>query len=174
MFKEIIGNEKMMNLVNWLLCHPDKEYSAMVMGMATGLKNPAQFVHYLVILDECGMVNVRQDKEEMILYVSLNKNNELTQAFVDIRDLIEEKITSSELAMDAIERAKSFNDLSDIELSDIKEALDDDDKEEIINKIKNYDKLDEDNPNEFFIKSKIAKIDAEGNLENFISFIENL
>lgn len=174
MFKEIIGNEKMMNLVNWLLCHPDKEYSAMVIGMATGLKSPSQFVHYLVILDECGVVNVRQDREEMILYVSLNRNSALTQAFADIRDLIEEKIASSELAMDAIERVKFSDELSGIELSDIKEALDDDDKEEIINKIKNYEDLDEDNPSEFFIKSRIAKIDAEGNLENFISFIENL
>ena len=47
-------------------------------------------------------------------------------------------------------------------------------KDNIIDRIKQYSDIDEEDPLGAVVKAKLAHLDADGELENFIKFIEDL
>ena len=163
MFKEIVTNEKLVDLVVWLLNHSDSQYDAMTVGMNVGIKRPFMFMQYLVILDDLSIVNVVEGEEKLL--VSLNNDSEIVKAIKTIRDEIEKTIPISKASMNA---------LSLISGRIPKGFVTEEQKDDIIDRIKQYSDIDEKDPLGAIVKMKLAKLEADGELENFIKFIEDL
>ena len=174
MFEKIITNEKLMNVVEWLLSHPDGEYNAMTIGMNTGVTSPSEFVLYLVLLDECDIINVNKDMEEEILRVSLNRYGIITQTLIDLRNLLEDELSTNELALGALYRLDMMKTINDVDTSDLSKILDEEEKESILETVKNYQDLDDDNFGDSYIKTRLRELEEEGRLEEFIEFIQDL
>ena len=174
MFEKIITNEKIMNVVEWFLSHPDGEYNAMTVGMNTGILSPSEFVLYLVLLDECDIINVNKDLDEEILRVSLNRYSLITQSLIELRNLLEDELSTNELALSALYRIDMMNMINDIDESELSNMLNDEEKESLIQTVKNYQELDEDDITNHYIKSRISKLADDGKLEEFIEYIQNL
>lgn len=174
MFEKIITNDKIMNVVEWFLSHPDGEYNAMTVGMNTGITSPSEFVLYLVLLDECDIINVNKDLDEEVLRVSLNRYSLITQSLIELRNLLEDELSTNELALTALYRIDMMNMIDDIDESDLSDMLNDEEKESLIETVKNYQDLDDDDITNHYIKSRISKLADEGRLEEFIKFIQDL
>lgn len=174
MFEKIITNEKIMNVVEWFLSHPDGKYNAMTVGMNTGILSPSEFVLYLVLLDECDIINVDKDFDEEILRVSLNRYSLITQSLIELRNLLEDELSTNELALSALYRIDMMNMINDVDVSDLSNMLSDEEKESLIETVKNYQDLDEDDIANHYIKSRISKLVDDGKLEEFIEFIQDL
>lgn len=174
MFEKIITNENIMNVVEWFLSHPDGEYNAMTVGMNTGIISPSEFVLYLVLLDECDIINVNKDLDEKILRVSLNRYSLITQSLIELRNLLEDELSTNELALSALYRIDMMKAINDIDASDLSDMLNNEEKESLIETVKNYQDLDDDDITNHYIKSRISELADEGRLEEFIEFIQDL
>lgn len=174
MFEKIITNENIMNVVEWFLSHPDGEYNAMTVGMNTGIISPSEFVLYLVLLDECDIINVNKDLDEKILRVSLNRYSLITQSLIELRNLLEDELSTNELALGALYRIDMMEAINDIDVSDLSDMLNSEEKESLIETVKNYQDLDDDDITNHYIKSRISELADEGRLEEFIEFIQDL
>lgn len=174
MFEKIITNENIMNVVEWFLSHPDGEYNAMTVGMNTGIISPSEFVLYLVLLDECDIINVNKDLDEKILRVSLNRYSLITQSLIELRNLLEDELSTNELALSALYRIDMMEAINDIDASDLSDMLNNEEKESLIETVKNYQDLDDDDITNHYIKSRISELADEGRLEEFIEFIQDL
>jgi len=163
MFKEIVTNEKLVDLVVWLLNHSDSQYDAMTVGMNVGVERPFMFMQYLVVLDDLSIVNVVEGDDKLL--ISLNNDSDIVKAIKTIRDEIERTVPISKASMNALslisgELPKGF--------------VTEEQKDNIIDRIKQYSDIDEEDPMGAIVKMKLAKLDADGELENFIKFIEDL
>ncbi len=175
MFEKIITNDRIMNVVEWFLSHPDGEYNAMTVGMNTGILSPSEFVLYLVLLDECDIINVNKDLDEKTLRVSLNRYSLITQSLIELRNLLEDELSTNELALSALYRIDMMKAIDDVDVSDLSDMLSEEEKESLIETVKNYQDLDDDDDiANHYIKSRISNLADEGKLEEFIEFIQEL
>ncbi len=174
MFEKIITNDRIMNVVEWFLSHPDGEYNAMTVGMNTGILSPSEFVLYLVLLDECDIINVNKDLDEKTLRVSLNRYSLITQSLIELRNLLEDELSTNELALSALYRIDMMKAIDDVDVSDLSDMLSEEEKESLIETVKNYQDLDDDDIANHYIKSRISNLADEGKLEEFIEFIQEL
>ena len=163
MFKEIVTNEKLVDLVVWLLNHSDRQYNAMTVGMNVGIERPFMFMQYLVILDDLNIVDVKEGEDKLL--ISLNNDSDTVKAIKTIRDEIETEIPISKASMNALSLISG-----DIPKGFITENQ----KDKIVKTIKEYSNIDDEDPMGAVVKAKLAHLDADGELENFIKFIEDL
>ena len=173
MFKRLCANENLMTLLDWMLEHSMGEYTASNIQMFTKIYDTEEFVKLLHLLYTLGICNVTVDNDVEELFVEVNQDSELTQAFKTIKDGIDIKSFENPevaLVLDRIDEAWDSviaNIMSDPEIN----------INDLINECKNYKDIDIDSETdeskiEFY--NRMKELDDEGDLENLIAFLEDL
>lgn len=163
MFGKVITDERCMKMLNWMLIHPDEEYTGTMLAIASDAENNIDFVHRLIVLSECGILNVDSSSGEY-LNITLNNDSEIVQYFKEIRKDMEYKILSSHKAIQAIDLFDFEKDMQDMVYNSL-------DVEYVINQVNNYENLSDEGM-EGEIKKEVQKLKDEGRYEEFLEFLE--
>lgn len=173
MFKRLCANEDLMTLLDWMLEHSMGEYTASNIQMFTKIYDTNEFVKLLHLLYTLGICEVTVDNDVEELFVEVNQDSELTQAFKTIKDTIELKAFEKPevgLVLDKIDEemdsiiARIISD-PDINIQDL------------IDECKNYKDIDietETDESKIEFYHRLKELDDEGDLDNLISFLEDL
>lgn len=173
MFKRLCANTDLMILLDWMLEHSMGEYTATNIQMFTKIYDTNEFVKLLHLLYTLGICKVTVDNDVEELFVEVNQDSELTQAFKTIKDSIEIKSFEHPevgLVLDKI----------DEEMDEVLAAIMSDPDiniQKLIDECKNYKDIDietETDESRIELYYKLKELDEEGGLEGLILFLQDL
>ena len=161
MFGKFITNEDCMKVLEWLCNHPDREYSAAIIGVESGISDIGRFMAVLSILD--GMGN-----EELILRV--DKEASISKLLFHLKDEFNDIAFRSETVSPALAYLTS-EEARNIVDSELMNSLEPDD---ILDICKNYKDLDLSDPKNKELYDLCSQLDEDGELDEFIAHLEGL
>ena len=161
MFGKFITNEDCMKVLEWLCNHPDREYSAAIIGVESGISDIGRFMAVLSILD--GMGN-----EELILRV--DKEASISKLLFHFKDEFNDIAFRSETVSPALAYLTS-EEARNIVDSELMNSLEPDD---ILDICKNYKDLDLSDPKNKELYDLCSQLDEDGELDEFIAHLEGL
>lgn len=168
MFTKFLKSEECMTVLSWFINHPDGEYIASIVCTDCGEMSLGKFMAALTILDGVGFITVNELEEELM--VSLNKDANITQLLIHLKDEFED-ISFKEYSI-----SSAFNYLYS---SEFRRSIDKDiasqvvDWNEIIDLCKNYEDLDLNDAFQKEIHDLCVELDKNNELDGFIKHAQN-
>lgn len=170
MFGKFITNEDCMKVLEWLCNHPDREYSAAIIGVESGISDIGRFMAVLSILDGVGFIEVLDGmgNEELILRV--DKEASISKLLFHLKDEFNDIAFRSETVSPALAYLTS-EEARNIVDSELMNSLEPDD---ILDICKNYKDLDLSDPKNKELYDLCLQLDEDGELDEFIAHLEGL
>lgn len=168
MFGKFLKTKECMEVLSWLLSHPDDKYSAAIIAIECNMVDMSTFMAVLSILEGVGFIEFDEFTEEELL-VGLKKDSSASELLVHLKDEFNDRAFQSEQVAPSLAYLHS-SQLKRVIDSQMFEKLEADD---IIDMCKNYKDLERKNDVEKEIYNICSKLDETGEYEDFLSRLEN-
>lgn len=168
MFEKFITTPECMNVLAWLLGHPNDKYSADIIAIECNMSDMSTFMAVLTTLEGVNLIEF-DDFSEKKLFLGLKKDSSNTDLLLHFKDEFNDCAFRSEQVSPSLAYLHS---------SEIKKAVDAQifekyKAEEIVDMCKNYKDLKLENDFEKEIFTLCSKLEETGDYEEFISKLED-
>ena len=169
MFGKFITNEDCMKVLEWLCNHPDREYSAAIIGVESGISDIGRFMAVLSILDGVGFIEVLDGMGDEELILRVDKEASISKLLFHLKDEFNDIAFRSETVSPALAYLTS----DDIKKKVDNEVAGESITKEFIDLCKNYKDLDKDNPLYTEIYYFCSNLEENGEFDSFIEKLES-
>lgn len=168
MFGKFLQSPDCMNVLAWMLAHPDDKYSASIIAIECNMVDMSSFMAVLSILEGAEYIEF-DDFSENELMVGLKKSSSATELLLHLKDEFNDCAFNSQQVSPSLAYLHSPQLKKTID-SHILNRLEAD---EIIDMCKNYKDLSRENDMEKEIYDICSKLEETGEYDEFISRLES-
>ena len=167
MFGKFLKTPECMDVLVWLLNHPDDKYSASIIAIECDMVDISSFMAVLSILEGVNLVEIDDFSDELLL--GLKKDSSSTELLLHLKEEFDSCAFSSEQVSPSLAYLHSTQLKGTID----SQILDKFNSDDIVDMCKNYKDLDGESDLEREIYNICSKLEETGEYEDFIDKLEN-